>query len=161
MTTLDAWARDWSIPAAALADLRSRIGLESPPPAEHGARGLSEAAVQANLRLEASRAGLRVWRNNVGVLEDRRGVPVRYGLANDSATVNKSLKSGDLIGIRPVLITQAHVGHTLGQFVSREAKREDWCHRPNDEHEQAQLRWALLVLSLGGDAAFARGPGTF
>jgi hypothetical protein len=144
MTTLDAWARDWSIPAAALADLRSRIGLESPPPAEHGARGLSEAAVQANLRLEASRAGLRVWR-----------------LANDSATVNKSLKSGDLIGIRPVLITQAHVGHTLGQFVSREAKREDWCHRPNDEHEQAQLRWALLVLSLGGDAAFARGPGTF
>jgi hypothetical protein len=160
MTTLDTWARDWGVPAAALADLRHRIGLDAPPPQEQGARGLSEAAVQANVRLEASRKGLRVFRNNVGVLEDRRGVPVRYGLANDSKTVNTSLKSGDLIGLRPVVITPAHVGQTIGQFVSRECKRADWRHRPADEHEQAQLRWALLVLSLGGDAAFATGPGT-
>ncbi len=159
--TLDNWARDWGVSPAAMADLRSRIGLEAPCPQEAGSKGLSEAAVQANLRLEASKQGLRVFRNNVGVLPDARGVPVRYGLANDSKNVNALFKSGDLIGIRPVVITQAHVGHTLGQFVSRECKRTDWRHRPNDKHEQAQLRWAMLILSLGGDAAFATGPGTF
>jgi hypothetical protein len=114
----------------------------------------SEHDIQNQIRIAASAAGWRVWRNNVGVLIDKRGVPVRYGLANDSAQVNKQFKSGDLIGIRPVLIAPEHVGHTIGQFVSLEVKRPDW---RRDDRTDAQEHWRDLVLSLGGYAKFTTG----
>lgn len=120
---------------------------------------MTEAAIQTLVRLEASRKGLVLWRNNVGVLTDERGVPVRFGLANDSAAVNRNIKSADLIGIRPLLITPEHVGHTIGQFVSREVKAAGWRYT-GTPREAAQLRWAELVLGLGGDAAFATGEGS-
>ena len=117
----------------------------------------NEATAQAMCRLAASNAGWRLWRNNVGVLLDSRGVPVRYGLANESAQVNRQFKSGDLIGIKPVFITQAMVGQLIGQFVSRECKRPGWKLSMSDSHENAQLAWAALVTSLGGDASFTMG----
>ena len=113
---------------------------------------MSEAGVQSEVRLNASKMGWRVWRNNVGVLKDERGVPVRYGLANDSTQVNKSLKSGDLIGIRPLLITPDMVGTTIGQFVSIECKDRDWKPSLNDKRYLAQAAWVQLVRSLGGYA---------
>lgn len=151
------WANRWGVSFNALQDLRAVLGLDGGHIAP--AVGNSEAAVQAAVRLEAAQKGVRVWRNNVGVLKDERGVPVRYGLANDSHAVNKNFKSADLIGIRPVTIQQWHVGHVLGQFVSREVKRPDWKYR-GDEREEAQLRWAHMVIALGGDAGFATGAGT-
>ena len=51
----------------------------------------SEAAVSNDVRLVAARAGTRLWRNNVGVLEDKTGRPVRSGLANDSKALNGML----------------------------------------------------------------------
>lgn len=116
-----------------------------------------ECDIQARLRLEASKLGWRLFRNNVGVMIDSRGVPVRYGLANDSKQVNAHIKSADLIGIRPVLITQEMVGTTIGQFVSVECKASGWKFNPNDSHEQAQQRWADIVTSLGGIARFSTG----
>lgn len=123
----------------------------------------SEAYVQSLVRLEAPAKGVRLWRNNVGVLFDANGRPVRYGLANDSATLNRELKSGDLIGWRPVLVTPDMVGRVIAQFVSRECKPADW--RPalsgeRWEHEEAQRRWAKLINDAGGDACFATGEGT-
>lgn len=118
---------------------------------------MNEATVQAHVRLLASREGWRLFRNNVGVLLDSRGVPVRYGLANDSKKVNEQVKSGDLIGIRPVVITAAMVGHTLGQFASLEIKASGWKPRANDEHEIAQRKWASLVNEAGGYAIFSTG----
>ena len=117
----------------------------------------NEATVQASVKLAASKAGWRLWRNNVGVLLDSRGVPVRYGLANESKQVNSMVKSGDLIGIRPVLITPEMVGQTIGQFVSIECKREGWKPSATDGHEQAQARWAEIVLLHGGYAKFSTG----
>ena len=112
----------------------------------------SEALVQQQLLIRASELNWRLFRNNVGCAIDARGVPIRYGLCNASKAQNQQFKSGDLIGIRPVLITQAHVGTVVGQFVSVEAKREGWRPRDNDQHEQAQRRWAELVTELGGFA---------
>ena len=66
---------------------------------------MTEDDVKKVILLKASKLGWRLWRNNVGVLKDERGVPIRFGLANTSKAVNGELKSGDLIGIRPVLIT--------------------------------------------------------
>ena len=71
-----------------------------------------ETDVQASIRLEAAGKGIVLWRNNVGVLMDQRGRPVRYGLANDSERVNSVTKSSDLIGIKPLAIQDYHVGTT-------------------------------------------------
>lgn len=152
------WARTWAVSDAALADLQARVlgldgGAPQPPP------GPSEAAVQARVRVEASRLGLRVWRNNVGATQDHEtGSFIRYGLANDSALVNSRIKSADLIGIRPWLIQPGDVGKVLGQFVSFEVKRPGWRYTGTDR-EVAQQAWAALVLSLGGDARFVTGEG--
>ncbi len=155
---LNTWVTKWGVSIEALEDLRHLFGLV-PDTLGASAPVLSEAAIQNLIRLEASAKGLRVWRNNVGVLMDERGIPVRYGLANDSKQMNTHIKSSDLIGIRPVLITQAHVGQTIGQFVAREVKRASW-HYTGTARELAQLRYLELVVSLGGDGQFCNSEGT-
>lgn len=150
MNTLQQWAFQWGIPEVAVADLQQRLATPVPV----NTQGRSEAAVQAQVRLDAAKDGTLAWRNNVGVLLDARGVPVRFGLANDSAAVNKRFKSADLIGIKRVVITPQMVGSAIGQFWSRECKHAGWRYCGN-EHEQAQMRWAQLIQTHGGDAAFA------
>ena len=117
---------------------------------------MSESDAAARCRLAASLAGARLWRNNVGAGKLDNGSFIRWGLANESRQMNETLKSSDLIGIRPVIITPEHVGRTLGVFVSRETKRPGWVYSGNS-HEAAQLKWLELVRSLGGDAAFSTG----
>jgi hypothetical protein len=153
-----AWALRNRVGINALEELREIFGLNG----SHRlpiAPGLTEAYTQSLVRLEASHKGLRLWRNNVGALLDSRGVPVRYGLGNDSPTLNKIIKSGDLIGWRPLVITPALVGAKVAQFVSRECKRPGWSYR-GDAHEEAQLKWAEVVNEAGGDAAFTTGEGS-
>ena len=120
---------------------------------------LSESYVQSIVRLEAARKGVRLFRNNVGALIDSRGVPVRYGLANDSKAANEAMKSADLIGWRSLIIESHMVGRCIAQFVSRECKHVGWQYH-GDERERAQLAWAQLVAAGGGDAAFCTGEGT-
>ena len=118
--------------------------------------GKPETVVQNNVRLAASGEGWFLNRNNVGVLKDITGRPVRYGLANDTKAKHSVLNSGDLIGIKPVLITPHHVGQTIGQFASLECKAEGW-HYTATEHEKAQQSWIKLILSRGGYAKFTTG----
>lgn len=120
---------------------------------------ISESGVSSEIRLEASQLGYRLWRNNVGATYTPAGQFIRYGLANDSAQLNRCIKSADLIGIRPILITPNHVGLTIGQFISREIKKPGWKYAAT-EREIAQLAWAELINSLGGDACFATSRGT-
>ena len=120
---------------------------------------MSESSASDLIRLEASRLGIRLWRNNVGAGKLQDGSFIRWGLCNDSAALNREIKSADLIGIRPLLITPAHVGQVIGQFISREVKHPLWKWHGTDR-EVAQLAWVDLVNSLGGDACFATGEGT-
>ncbi|MCH9712727.1 MAG: hypothetical protein K0U20_08905 [Proteobacteria bacterium] len=156
--TLNQWAIKWGVPFEAVEDLRREFGTINTDP-EPGEIDKSEGAVQTSIRLEASQKGCRLWRNNVGALKTDDGRLVRYGLANDSSRMNKLLKSSDLIGIRPVKITSIMVGMVIGQFVAREVKESNWQYGATPR-EVAQLNYLQLVMSLGGDAAFANGVGT-
>ena len=164
MTALIAWSLRHGITPAALADLRHTLGMDGAadvlPDPKRPADPASEAYVQNKVRLEAAAADVLLFRNNVGALLDERGVPVRYGLANDNPQMNKRIKSADLIGIRRVTVTPAMVGHVLGLFVSREVKHAAWVYK-GDAHEEAQKRWMDLINSYGGDAKFAAGLGSF
>lgn len=150
------WAKRHGLSHSALSELAQIMGVESTEHVWGSER--SEARVQDLARLTASKMGWRLFRNNVGVLKDERGIPVRYGLCNDTPAMNKRVKSSDLIGLRPVIITPDMVGTTLGQFVAREVKREGWKYK-GTEHEQAQLRFGEIVTSLGGDFKFWNGSG--
>lgn len=93
------------------------------------------------LRIAGATRGWRLFRNNSGVLFDRSGRPVRYGLANESKAMNAMYKSGDLIGFT-----------ADGRFISIEDKPI------GGDIEPAQVRWRDLVLSCGGIALIAYGP---
>lgn len=159
MRNLHAWALRWGVPRAALADLESIMGVGFALPGPGSPPGTSEAAVQTLVRLEATRKGCRLWRNNVGAGELADGSFLRWGLANDSKEMNKNVKSGDLIGIAPRRVEQQHVGQVWGVFLSREIKPAGW-QFSGTPREVAQRRWIELVLALGGDACFATGEGT-
>ena len=146
------WANDWNIPLAAIEDFKKRAGMINTLPAALPT-GQSEASVQARTRLDASRKGKRLWRNNCGAYQDERGNFIRYGLCNDSAQMSREIKSFDLIGIDPVFIRQHHVGTIIGQFMARECKPEGW-HFTGTDHENGQLKFINLVNSLGGNAGF-------
>lgn len=155
---LDEWAKTWEISPWALKDLR-RLFRITQVPFNKNSIVISEAANSNAIRIEASLKGMRMFRNNVGAATTDSGSFIRFGLANDSKKVNSEIKSADLIGIRPVSILPEHVGRVIGQFVSREVKAQDWKYTGTDR-EIAQLRWAQLIASFGGDASFATGEGT-
>lgn len=148
---------DWSIrhhvSLQALDELHVLLTSTVPSPT-YLMRGASESDVQARIRLAASQAGDVLWRNNSGVLPDARGVPVRFGLCNESAKVNDKCKSSDLVGIKRVLVTRELVGHTFGIFYAREVKRAGWRYT-GTPREVAQLRFIEAVVAMGGDAGFA------
>lgn len=152
--TLLEWQRKHGITAEALADLVTMVGLDVP----RSIKDTPEARIQDEARLLASKMGWRLFRNNKGVLPDKRGVPVRFGLCNETKELGARLRSSDLIGIRPVVITPDMVGSTIGQFVAREVKKAGWKYK-GTEHEEAQLAFGTLIIGLGGDFKFYSGEG--
>ena len=155
---LDQWAIKWGIPHQAIVDLRAAMGAAyhttiQPTLTE------DEAGVMARVRLEASRLGVRLWRNNVGTCQDQSGNFIRYGLANDSKRMNDHIKSSDLVGIRPIQVTPEMVGGVVGQFCAREVKRSGWKYK-GSKREQAQKRFLELVVAMGGDARFVNDEGS-
>lgn len=148
MTPLElvGWAQRHNVSATALAELSGLLGAAA---LAAGPGAGSEGRVQSLVRLAAPGLGFRLFRNNVGVLKNEQGTPVRYGLANDSKALNRQLKASDLIGWRRLPITAAMVGSCVAQFSSFECKPGGWTYR-GDDHEQAQLRWGSLVAADGG-----------
>lgn len=131
---------------------------------------MSETANQNHIRRVLATQGYHLDRNNRGVLSDRRGVPVRFGLANDSEQLGRVLKSGDLIGWRTLLVTPDMVGEAIAQYTSIEVKPHGWKPPgvgPVDDgrgrltaygHYLGQKRWADLVNAAGGRAGFMIDP---
>lgn len=168
------WAARWAIPAQALTELATLGVLEYPVDAiavEGTRASASESNVQARVRLHAAVQGTHLWRNNSGagaVVDPKKLCSrcdrharsfIRWGLGNDSPNLNAVVKSADLIGWRPRVITDSMVNSTIAQFVSRECKREGWTYKGTPE-ETAQNRWHSMILAAGGDSAFTTGTET-
>lgn len=95
-------------------------------------------AIQLRLSSEPE---TRVFRNNVGQLEDRDGRIVRYGLCNGSS---------DLIGWHRVTITPDMVGQSVAIFTAIEVKQ------PGKYPTKEQRAFIDAVQHAGGIAGMAR-----
>lgn len=149
---------DWT---AAYPEAATALGTVLNTEVTHRGGG-SEARVQQDVRLSVAQQGAVAWRNNVGATPARcpdcgaSRPPIRYGLANDSTRLNERIKSSDLIGIIPRVVTARDVGTTIGQFAAIECKRQGWEYSGTDR-EAAQAAWLTLVVRLGGYAVFTTG----
>lgn len=90
----------------------------------------SEANILNDCMIALSREGCLVWRNNTGVLPDKNGRPIKFGLCKGSA---------DLIGICPD-----------GVFLAVECKNATGRVTPE------QSRFINAIRNKGGRAGIAR-----
>ena len=97
---------------------------------------MSEKKLQQQiLKAIGSDPNYRLFRNNVGMLLDAKGNPVRYGLCKGSS---------DLIGMKKIKITPEMVGIDIAQFVSIEIKAK------NGKLTHEQKNWLDMVNEMGG-----------
>lgn len=102
---------------------------------------MSEGDIMRRVWKAASRRGITLWRNNVGVAQHQDGSRVVYGLCPGSA---------DLIGFTPIVITDDMVGRTLPVFTAIEVK----C--PGSYPTEKQENFLRVVRESGGIALVAR-----
>lgn len=146
--TYEEWATRWALPQQAIDELRAITAATSVRDSDH-----SEEAVTAEARLEMGRRGIITMRNNVGVLEDKYGRPVRYGLCNETPAMNKAVKSSDDILIIPYLVQPKDVGRKIGIFGAAEYKKRNWTYTGNGR-EEAQNQFHRMVRAAGGIGFF-------
>ena len=101
---------------------------------------VSEMAVLRKVLDACGRGEVRLFRNNVGALEDKNGRIVRYGLCKGSS---------DLIGWRSVMVTPDMVGQRVAVFVALEVKDKG-------RLTQEQQVFLGVVACAGGIAAEVR-----
>lgn len=118
----------------------------------------SETVNQQQARLAIARIGGLPFRNNSGACTDETGRLIRYGLGNDSAQLNKQIKSSDLICVVPTRIEPYMVGYHLGVFTALEVKPSGWKLRPSDERGHAQAKFHQIVRDACGFAGFVTDP---
>lgn len=156
-----AWAQRHGVSPEALEELARIEGTYPITDADAVTEGCAtEGELQAQVVMLAPHRGYWLSRNNVGMLVDEHGTPVRFGLCNRTKDENKRMKSSDLIGFRRLLITQKMVGSTVAQFAVREVKKPGW-HYTGKGREVAQKSFIDFVNANGGDAAFACDLTTF
>lgn len=112
----------------------------------------SEAEVQYDIQIAAPGMGLRLLRNNVGVMQDAQGNFVRYGVGGKGGS--------DLIGWYAAKVINDY-GTTSAIFVVIEVKKEGW-RPPSDAaageaavRYRKQLAFINAVKEAGGIACFA------
>lgn len=93
------------------------------------------------------RGATRLWRNNVGVLTDRTGRPVAYGLGSEGGRAMPG--TSDAIGLHTITITPDMVGRQVAVFVAIEVK-------DLGQLTTAQRAFLLAVQRAGGIAGVAR-----
>lgn len=109
---------------------------------------MSETAIVQAVRLALSRVGVRIFRNNVGVLPGADGRMVRFGLHPGSS---------DLIGWQSVLVTPDMVGQRVALFVAVEVKTSTGRLSAPQRHflETAKMAGGIAILARDPDEAVA------
>lgn len=156
MNTIMQWAQRHGVPQYMVTELMQSLYPAHIPKADGNH---SESWVAAELNVEASYYGARLWRNNVGATKTDTGF-LRYGLCNESSKMNDSLKSSDYIGVTPIVVQPSQVGSTIGVFTAIETKRTSWKFT-GAKRETAQLNYINLVKSCGGIAGFVNDKNQF
>ena len=102
---------------------------------------MGETSILKLIHVAVVATGARIFRNNVGVLQDRFGQYVAYGLCPGSS---------DLIGWTPLEITPEMVGKKLAVFTAIEVKTKEG--RSTVEQDQ----FLKVVEAAGGIGFIAR-----
>lgn len=92
---------------------------------------MSEIDIQNEIRIALSQRGIVIFRNNLGVLQDKKGNFVRYGLGNPGGS--------DLIGLTPE-----------GRFIAIEVKI------PSGKVTEDQENFLNVIKKNGGISGVAR-----
>lgn len=111
---------------------------------------MNEKELLAHARLEATKIGGRLWRNQSGmawqgetisktnnVLHIKNPRPLKSGLTNGAS---------DLIGFYPITITEEHLGKKIAVFWANEIKTK------NDKLSNEQLNFLYFISESGGIA---------
>lgn len=100
-----------------------------------------ETTIQNDIEVYLSENGFIIFRNNVGGWKDEHGRLIRYGLFKGSS---------DLIGLKPIIITEEYLGKKIAQFCAIETKTNLGSLSP------AQKRFLNMVRYNGGICGVAR-----
>lgn len=121
---------------------------------------ITEAQLKAWVRIHAqSKFQSLMMRNNSGALPNpHTGIPVRFGLGNDSPQTNAVYKSSDLIGITPV---KCPCGHTYGVFTALETKKPGWVQNTKNLEHVAQQNFISTIKRKFGIAGFIQNQEDF
>lgn len=101
----------------------------------------SESVILKRVMLALSKAGAKIFRNNVGFATYPNGAVVKYGVCNPGGS--------DIIGFTPVTITPDMVGKQVAIFTAIECKTEKGKLRPE------QTNFLNAVKKAGGYAGVA------
>jgi len=127
---------------------------------------MSETDILHKVMLKATKRGMRVFRNNIGMAWMGRATrienhphtvtlmpgdvivhhakPVKFGIGGEGGS--------DLIGVEPVTVTAEMIGQEIGRFVAIEVKT------PTGRVKPEQANFLSFVTSLGGRGLLARSP---
>ena len=106
---------------------------------------VSEKRIEQDIMLSVSKQGGAIFKNAVGLVQQRDGSTLRYGLCKGSS---------DLIGIQPVTITADMVGKTVGVFIAIEVKKDRHGYKATD----GQTQFIDMVKKKGGLAGVVYSP---
>lgn len=99
---------------------------------------MGETPFMHKVMLAVTEIGARVFRNNVGMLKDRHGNRVKYGVCNPGGS--------DLIGWQSIEVTPEMVGKKVAVFLAIETKAG--IYKATDD----QRKFLLAVRDAGGIA---------
>jgi len=108
---------------------------------------MKETGVQQEIQLDMSANGHRAFRNNNGVLRDREGTYIAYGMGNGTS---------DLIGFTSIKITPEMVGKRVAIFTAMEVKKDEAAKLRDDKNKKKvqQGKFISFVKKMGGIAGF-------
>ena len=75
---------------------------------------MNETEILNKIKTKLSKLGFTIFRNNVGAWRAKNGQYIKYGLCKGSS---------DLIGWKPIVVTQEMVGKLVAIFSAIEVKR--------------------------------------